>query len=222
VSLALLFHTTDGRRPFPCSASKLQADRSPHGENDSRNQFQGDATVSETKLTLKQRAFRGAREYLMISLYLFVVFGLFAIYKSVILAEQHIDFEPQGLALINALALGKVILIAQELHFAEQFQGAPLIYPTLLKSFAFTIVLACFKIIEEAVVGMLFHGKSFQDSIAAIAGGSWKGFFTFMVLLFVVLIPFFGFTELRRVFGDRLVGAFFRPRHLLNLPPAES
>jgi hypothetical protein len=178
--------------------------------------------VSETKLTLKQRAFRGAREYLMISLYLFVVFGLFAIYKSVILAEQHIDFEPQGLALINALALGKVILVAQELHFAEQFRGAPLIYPTLLKSFAFTIVLACFKIVEEAVVGMLVHGKSFQDSIAVLAGGSWKGLLSLTVLLFVVLIPFFGFTELRRVFGDRLAGAFFRPRHLLNLPPVES
>jgi hypothetical protein len=179
--------------------------------------------VSETKLTLKQRALRGAREYLLISLYLFVVFGLFAIYKSVILAEEHIDFEPQGLALINALALGKVILVAQELHFAEQFQGAPLIYPTLLKSFAFTIVLACFKIVEEVVVGMLFHGKSFQDSIAVIAGGSWKGLLSLTVLMFVVLIPFFGFTELRRVFGDdRLVGAFFRPRHLLNLPPAES
>jgi len=178
--------------------------------------------VSETKLTLKQRALRGAREYLMISLYLFVVFGLFAIYKSVILAEEHIDFEPQGLALINALALGKVILVAQELHFAEQFRGAPLIYPTLLKSFAFTIVLACFKIVEEVVVGMLFHGKSFQDSIAVLAGGSWKGLLLLTVLLFVVLIPFFGFTELQRVFGDRLVGAFFRPRHLLNLPPAES
>jgi hypothetical protein len=179
--------------------------------------------VSETKLTLKQKAYREAKEYLMISFYLYVVFVLFAIYKSVILAEQHIEFTPQGLALINALALGKVILVAQELHFADQFRGAPLIYPTLLKSFAFSIVLACFKIVEEAVVGMLFHGKSFHDSIAEIAGGSWKGLLSLTVLMFVVLIPFFGFTELRRVFGDdRLVGAFFRPRHLLNLPPAES
>ena len=178
--------------------------------------------MRETNVTLKQRAFRGAREYLIISVYLFIVFSLFVVYKSVILAQQHIEFEPQGLALINALALGKVILVAQELHFAEQFQGAPLIYPTLLKSFAFTIVLACFKIAEEAAVGMLFHGKSFEGSIAVI-GGSWKGLLSLTVLLFVVLIPFFGFTELRRVFGDdRLVGAFFRPRHLLNLPPAES
>jgi hypothetical protein len=57
---------------------------------------------------------------------------------------------------------------------------------------------------------------------SAIAGGSWNGLLSLTVLMFVVLIPFFGFTELRRVFGDdRLVGAFFRPRHLLNLPPAE-
>jgi hypothetical protein len=207
--------------PFLAARRKPQADGSPFRENDSRNQFLGDDTVSETKLTLKQRAYRGAREYLIISLYLFVVFGLFAIYKSVILAEQNIDYEPQGWALINALALGKVVIIAQELHFAENFRGAPLIYPTLLKSFAFTIVLACFKIVEEAVVGMWIHGKSFQDSIATI-GGSWKGILSLTVLLFVVLIPFFGFTELQRVFGERLVGAFFRPRHLLNLPPVES
>lgn len=52
----------------------------------------------------------------MISFYLFVVFSLFAIYRSVILAEHHIDFVPHGLALINALALAKVILVAQELR----------------------------------------------------------------------------------------------------------
>jgi hypothetical protein len=175
--------------------------------------------MSEGKRTLKQRAFHGLREYLVISFYLFVVFSLFAIYKSVILAEHHIDFAPHGLALINALALAKVMLVAQELHLADQFRDAPLIYPTLLKSFAFTIVLACFKIAEEAAVGM-FHGKSFHESIAVFAGGSWKGVLSLTVLLFVVLVPFFGFTELRRVFGeDRLVGAFFRPRHLLNPPP---
>jgi hypothetical protein len=64
---------------------------------------------------------------------------------------------------------------------------------------------------------------SVHASVSVIGGGSWKVILSFSVLLFVVLIPFFGFTELRRVFGeDRLVGAFFRPRHLLNLPPSAS
>jgi hypothetical protein len=179
----------------------------------------GEDTLSEAKRTLKQRVFYAMREYLLIAFYLFVVFSLFAIYKSVILAEDHIDFAPQGLALINALALAKVVLVGQELHMANQFQDAPLIYPTLLKSFVYTLVLTCFKIAEGIAVRM-FHGRSFQDSIAVFAGGSWKGLLSLTVLLFVVLVPFFGFTELRRVFGgDRLVGAFFRPRHLLNLPP---
>jgi hypothetical protein len=51
------------------------------------------------------------------SFYLFVVFSLFVVYKSVILAEQHISFVLHGFALINALALAKVMLVAQELHW---------------------------------------------------------------------------------------------------------
>jgi hypothetical protein len=164
--------------------------------------------MSDATQTLKQKAIHGAREYLTISFYLFVVFSLFILYKSMILAEHNIHVELHGLALINALALGKVILIAQELLLADRFRDAPLIYPTLLKSFVFTILLACFKIVEDAAVG-LFHGESFQESIADLGGGSLQGFLTLTALLFVVLIPFFGFTELRRVFGDRITGVFF-------------
>jgi hypothetical protein len=175
--------------------------------------------VNEAKRTLKQRAFREVREYFAISLYLFIVFSMFAFYKAVLLAEHNADFAPHGFALINALALGKIILIAQDLHLADQFRDAPLIVPTLLKSFVFATVLTCFKFAEETAVGV-FHGQSLHASISVIGGGSWKVILAFSLLLFVVLIPFFGFTELRRVFGeDRLMGAFFRPRQLLNPPP---
>ena len=177
--------------------------------------------MSERQRNLKQKAVHEMREYLVISLYLFVVFSLFVIYKSVILAEHHIAFAPHGLALINALALAKVMLVAQEMHLGDWFGEAPLIYPTLAKSFAFTLVLAVFKIAEDAALGM-FHGKSFHASIADIGGGSLKGILCVTVLLFIVLVPFFGFTELRRVFGgDRLAGVFFRTGYLMNLPTTE-
>jgi hypothetical protein len=178
--------------------------------------------VSETKQSLKQKAAHEMREYLVMAFYLFVVFSLFLLYKSVILAEHHISFAPHGFALINALALAKVMLVAQELHLGDRFRDAPLIYPTLLKAFVFTVVLACFKIAEDATVGM-FHGKSFHESLADLAGGSWSGILCLTLMLFVVLIPFFGFTELRRVFGEeRLMRVFFGPRHSLNLPTAEA
>ncbi|HUK43067.1 MAG TPA: hypothetical protein VLW48_01355 [Candidatus Bathyarchaeia archaeon] len=173
--------------------------------------------MSETKQTLKQKAAHEMREYLVMSFYLFVVFSLFVVYKSVILAEHHISFALHGFALLNALALAKVMLVAQELRLGEQFRDAPLIYPALLKAFVFTIVLACFKIVEDAMVGML-HGKSFRGSLAELGGGSWSAILCLALMLFVVLIPFFGFTELRRVFGEeRLMQVFFGPRHSLNL-----
>ena len=175
--------------------------------------------MNAAKPTLKRKAVHELREYLVISFYLFVVFSLLIVHKSMILHAHHINYTLHGFAVINALALAKVMLAAQDLHLGDQFSDAPLIYPTLLKSFAFTVVLACFEIAEEATVGRL-HGKSFHESLAQFGGGSWPAILILMALLFVMLIPFFGFTELRRVFGaERLIDVFFRPRHLWNLPP---
>jgi hypothetical protein len=178
--------------------------------------------MSDVRQPLKQKVVHETREYLMIALYLFVVFALLIVHKSMILAEHHVDYTLHGLALINALAFAKFMLMAQDLGLGDWFGDAPLIYPTLLKSFIFTVVLACFKIVEDFLVGRL-HGKSFQESIAEFGGGTWKGIATLSALVCVMLVPFFGFTELRRVFGsDRLFGVFFRPRHLINLPAIRS
>jgi hypothetical protein len=110
------------------------------------------------------------------------VLSLLDIHKSVILAEHQIDLVEFGLNFINASALAKVILVGQELNFANQFRDAPLIYPTLLKSFAYTVLLACFKIIEVAIIGM-FHHRSFAESVAGFAGRSWTGLLSLTVLL---------------------------------------
>jgi hypothetical protein len=177
--------------------------------------------MNEAKRTWKQRVFHGMREGLVIVSYLFVVFSLFDIHKSVILAEHQIDLVQFGLNFINAWALAKVVLVGQQLNLADQFRDAPLIYPTLLKSLVYTVLLACFKIVEAAIVGR-YLGRSFGESMAAFAGGSWKGLLSLTVVLFVVLIPFFAFGELRRVFGDRILEAFVRPRHSLNLPSTEN
>jgi len=170
--------------------------------------------VNTTNRTLKQKAYHGMKEYLSISCYLWVVFASFVLHKSVILSEHHIPLAANGFALLNALALGKVMMVARELHFADQFKEAPLIYPTLFKSAVFAIILGCFKILEETLTG-LYHGQSFSESIAAIGGGTFKGILSVVLILAVLLIPFFGFTELRRVFGEgKLEKLFFTSRHL--------
>ena len=166
--------------------------------------------MKPTAPNLKQRAYREIKEYLGIALYFWIIFALFAAYKSVILTEYHIDFAYHGFALINALALAKVMLIARDLHLGERAKNAPLIYPTLLKSTLFCLLLACFKILEDAGIGM-YRGKSFHESLADLGGGTWPSILTLTVLLFFLLIPFFAVGELKRVMGEgTLRRLFFR------------
>jgi hypothetical protein len=166
---------------------------------------------------IKRKAYEATKEFFFIALYLWVILGLFAVYRAVILG-QGISMLEKGFALINAVVLGKVMLIAKELHLGETSREAPLIYPTLLKSALFSAVLALFKILEEAARG-LYHGESFQQSIADIGGGTWQGILCVAALLFVLLIPFFAFTELQRVLDEgKLRDLFFRSRQPSNGP----
>jgi hypothetical protein len=173
----------------------------------------GDDTMATSSPTLKQKAYKELKEFLAISAYLWLVFALFVVYKSVICSEPGTPLVAHGLALINALALGKIMLIAQSLHFADRYKNEPLIYPTLYKSVAFAIILGCFKVLEETLIG-LYHGHSFEESLAGIGGGTLNGILCMIAILAVLLIPFFGFTELRRVLDvGKLESLFFTSRH---------
>jgi hypothetical protein len=176
---------------------------------DSLRQLERDGMDTSSQ-TPKQRVFRELKEGLVITLYLWAVFGLLVLHKSIVLAEHHIDFVAyHGLALINALALAKVMFLARKLDFFAKIKDAPLIYPTLLKSAFFTVVLACFKILEDVAIGLYRH-QSFQQSNSDLGGGTWQGILTLALLVFVMLIPFVGFGELRRVMGEgKLENLFF-------------
>jgi hypothetical protein len=86
----------------------------------------------------------------------------------------------------------------------------------------FTIVLACFKILEDAGLG-LYHGKSFQQSVADLGGGTLNGILSLSLIMFVILIPFFVVTELQGVLGEgKLAQTFFRSRSAFTLATDQS
>lgn len=167
--------------------------------------------MSPADATLKGRLYSGFKEYVVITCYLWVIFALFDIYKSVLVRQYDITLAAQSFALINALALGKIALIARELKLDARLrpEGRPLIYPTLLNAAAFAGLMAFFKIVEGVGVGMYRH-QSVAQSIHEL-GGSWKGTACLACIFFVMLIPFVAFSELRIVLGDgKLTRLFFR------------
>src|SRR5579871_4924368 len=98
----------------------------------------------------------------MIAFYLWALFSLFEIHRYTVLREFNLSSLSGykiGFAAINALIMGKVILIGEALHVGEQLREKRLIFSVLFKSATFALLVVCFDIIEEIIVGMI-HGKS--------------------------------------------------------------
>ena len=74
--------------------------------------------------SLKQRAYHELKEFLVMTIYLWVVLGLFVLYKSVVLAQYHInDGVEYGFAILNALALAKVDRKSTRLNSSHQHRS---------------------------------------------------------------------------------------------------
>lgn len=165
--------------------------------------------MNTARTGLKSKALHEAKQFFWIFIYLWLCFGLFVLYKALILAEQHIDYAGYGLAAVKALVLGKVILIAEGLQLAERHQDKPLIYATLYKSSVFFVVLVLFSVLEEVVRGFFQH-ITIIESLSDIGGGSLPAILASGLIMFVVLVPFFAFREISRVLGEsRLYNLFF-------------
>ena len=155
----------------------------------------------KSKPGLKARAIDEIKKFSLITLYLWVLFALFSLHRTIVLEQEHVNFQEQGFAIVNALVLAKVMLIAEDLNLGSRLEDKPLFHSVLGHSAAFSIVLICFHIVEDAVIAWL-HGKPLADSLAAFGSGDLKGVLAVGAIVFVTLIPFFMFAEIGRVLGQ--------------------
>ena len=167
-------------------------------------QVNGDSMPSN----LAHRIYHQVIQFLLIAVYLFVVFAVLALHEEVVAAKNGIAYHFYGFAAINAIILGKVMLVAEDLNFANRFfrnlffTNSPLVYVIVFKSVAFTILFFVFDIVEEVLVGV-FKGKTVAESFPNIGGGSPRGIFFMIVVITVLLSPFFAYREVGKVIGER-------------------
>lgn len=152
------------------------------------------------------------RRFLVMFLYLWVVFGFFVLNESLVLGERHIAFAPQGFALINAAIMAKVMLIAEDLKIGRRFEHLPLIWTVVAKSAIFAVVFMLFHVAERIIVGEI-AGKTLQESLPHLGGGTWHGRATVWAILTISLLPFFALREVSLMIGpSRMWQIFFGRR----------
>ena len=163
--------------------------------------------------SLPQRLRHELTEYLAISAYLYVCFGAVIFYKAAVLRGHGIDFTSLfGVALVKALVLGKFILVVQALKFGERGSRADTLLTGILKmSFLFVFLLVVLSVIEEIIVGY-FHGKAGRTVLSEIAGGTLTEAFAVVVLMLLILIPYFAFRGVALRLGDGALWTLFTER----------
>ena len=158
---------------------------------------------------LKKRLTHEMESYAVISTYLLVFLFSFALYRSLLMTEYDLGAFQVGWVVVEALILGKIVLIGEALHVGERLQDRRLFLSVLWKTFTFSLLVLVFKVLEH-VVGALVHHKSVAE-VFDFSGGRGIEILSRVELMAVTFIPFFAFRELGRVLGEgKLVELFFR------------
>ena len=153
------------------------------------------------KRSLRLRLVEELQKFAVIVAYLWVVFFVLFVHEWLVLAGHNIGFRFYGLATLNALILGKIMLIAENMRFTKRFDNRPLIVPIAYKSIVFAVLLLTAYVVEEIGVGM-FHGKTVAESVPVIGGGGLAALLCVTAIMTAALAPFFAFREIARVVGE--------------------
>jgi hypothetical protein len=164
----------------------------------------------ETKKTegLKGKVRHEVTEYGLNVIYLTLVFATFTVYRRLILAAYDIVYANYWVALIEAVVLGKVIMIGSIVRLGRGLEAKSLIYPTLYKTVVFTVFVAVFKIIEHTIKG-LWHGEGLTGGLVELSQKGSHELLANSLIVFVALVPFFAIKELGRVFGEKEIRTLF-------------
>jgi hypothetical protein len=157
---------------------------------------------------LKKKIFSEFKTYWVNVLYIALFFTIFTSYKRLILAHYQIVYGEYGISLIKALVLAKIILVAEHLHLGRGLENRPLVYPTLYKSFLFTVCVAIVNIIEFMIRGFL-KAKELSGATDMFMEHFSYEWVAWMLATFIVFIPFFAIRELGRVLGRGKISELF-------------
>jgi hypothetical protein len=165
--------------------------------------------------SFKQRATHELKDYAIISVYLAVLFCAIVTY-TMLLLRRYDDTSSLNytFAIINALVIGKVILIGEMMRLGRHVETRPLYQSVLLKSVLFGLLVFLFHLLEEFIkrlihhepAGTVFHKLQLEELIAR------------SIILLCTFIPLFAFRELRRVLGEEKLYALFFTRGATDSP----
>lgn len=152
------------------------------------------------KPSVKDRAKEEFRKYAFVSVYLWICFASISLYKAAILESEGISWAPLGFAVVQALVIGKFILIGDALKAGQKTMEHPLLHRVAWRTLMMLLVLIVFKVLEEAVVALI-HGTPIASLIVEITARPIWVTFAPVLLMLLILVPMITTAEIQRTVG---------------------
>jgi hypothetical protein len=164
--------------------------------------------TTENRTSLKQKLAHELKRLVLISLYLFAFFGVFKLYKMLLLDEYHVPMLACGFIAVQSIVLAKVILTADALRLGERFHERPLVVLVLYQSIIFCAFAWTFHVLEHFVIGTA-RGKTPGEVLTEFVEKGWPHMVGSTMVVFVAFLPFFAFRQMERVLGHGQVRKMF-------------
>jgi hypothetical protein len=162
--------------------------------------FEDQAMNESAKPTVGERAREEFRKYVMVSVYLWICFAVITLYKASVLEEEGISWAPLGFAVVQALVIGKFILIGDALKAGHRSTGHPLLHRIAWRTLAMLLVLIVFKILEEVIVALV-HGKPLASLFEELVERPLWVSLAPVLLMLLILVPMITAAEIHRTVG---------------------
>jgi len=165
--------------------------------------------------TLKEKALRELRLFVMVTLYLVFLLGSFTLYRRLTYAELGIGYLTYGFKLIEALVIAKVILIADAIGLGRSAEKRPLMASVAWKTLLFSLFILAFNILEQAVEARV-HGEPWSRAILSFTDKGLDEMLARSLVMVIALVPLIAFLELDRALGRGKLRELFFSRGSLQ------
>lgn len=156
----------------------------------------GDNATFASRLTAE------LKRYAVISVYLFVCFGVILVYEASQSPDKDVTWLTIGIALGKALVMGKFILIGEMFEPGTRISAPTLLYRVTWRTLGMLIVLIIFKLIEEVIIGLV-HSRSIGELVAEFGQIPLLSLIGPTLLMLLILIPMMFALELDRALGEK-------------------
>ncbi|MCU0953240.1 MAG: DUF4339 domain-containing protein [Hyphomicrobium sp.] len=150
---------------------------------------------------LKDRARAEMRSYLIITGYIWVILMLMHLHEAMLSGAYHFSLVKHGWAIVNALILGKVVLIAEALHMGDRLAKRMPAFAVLLKSVVFGAAIIVFHFAERVVTAW-WQGQSFLGALEIVRNEGLHNSLLTAAIVSIALVPYVLIKEIEKRTGQ--------------------